>query len=144
MRFQVFAVLVFVALASSLGVAERGVEDVNTKGFFRKRSRKLTADEDWLPSAEKEERGFSLASPSRLVSKLKAKTSTVNFAGAKTGKLSNTQIKTVSREVAKEVNKNPKAWPTIKTGLKILFGTALFALIAAGVYAMIHSMRNYT
>ncbi|KAG2789631.1 hypothetical protein PC129_g18403 [Phytophthora cactorum] len=38
----------------------------------------------------------------------------MNFAGAKTEKLSNAQVQTVSREVAKEVNKNPKLWPTIK------------------------------
>ncbi|KAF1791735.1 hypothetical protein GQ600_11670 [Phytophthora cactorum] len=37
----------------------------------------------------------------------------MNFAGAKTEKLSNAQVQTVSREVAKEVNKNPKLWPTI-------------------------------
>ncbi|ETP39120.1 hypothetical protein F442_13417 [Phytophthora nicotianae P10297] len=144
MRFQVFVVLVLVTMASSLTTAERSVQIRGDHGDNHlKGSRKLTAAEEWLASVDNEERGFSLSSPRGLVSKLKAKISTKKFAGAKTETLSNSQIKTVSREVAKEVNKNPKAWPVIKKGLKILYGTLLFTLIATGVYAMLQAMNNY-
>ncbi|KAG3091236.1 hypothetical protein PI124_g16668 [Phytophthora idaei] len=132
---QAFVVLLLVTFASSLTTAERH-QGVN-KAHNLKESRKLTAGEEWFAGVESEERGISLTSQSKLISKLKAKISTMNFAGAKTEKLSNAQVQTVSREVAKEVNKNPKLWPTIKKGLEILYGTALFALIATGVYAMV-------
>ncbi|KAL3671012.1 hypothetical protein V7S43_004196 [Phytophthora oleae] len=117
-------------------------KDVNGDNHVRhlKENRELIEGEALPTNIETEER-VSWSSASKLLGRLKARIN--GNAGAKTEKLTGTQVKTVSREVAGVVSKDPKAWPAIKTSLKVLYGTVLFALIAAGVYAVIHQLRNY-
>ncbi|KAG1712470.1 hypothetical protein DVH05_000216 [Phytophthora capsici] len=106
-----------------------------------KGDRELIEGGTLLTNIENEERGVSLSSASKFFGRLKARIN--GNAGAKTEKLTGTQVKTVSREVAGVVRKDPKAWPVIKTSLKVLYGTVLFTLIAAGVYAVLRQMQNY-
>lgn len=125
MRLNLFVALVLVTFAGSfisLTTTENGVlvdnvaadsdaKLVNSNKNVRhlKGSRKLTEKEEWLASVEEGERGFSLTSAKSFLSRLTARVNEKNLAGAKTEKLSNAQIKAVSKGIAREVKKNPKS-----------------------------------
>jgi len=141
MRLSLFLALIvatFVASCVDFSSAEN-VDQISDNGDnqvrFLKGSRQLaTADEWWLEEDDGEERiggGF--------ISKMRGRISTRQAAGgvAKTEKLSSGQVQTISREVTATVKKDRKAWPVIKKGLKILYGSTLSALIVVGVTAML-------
>ncbi|OWY91212.1 RxLR effector protein [Phytophthora megakarya] len=147
----VFVLIVLVAVINAESASQTNFKAsdsnpkiVNGNDFHQvtlRGSRKLTEEGEVL--VDSEERGLG-TSAKNLLSRLTGKFNLKNVAGAKPKKLSKAQIETVSKDVVKEVKKNPGAWPVIKTGLKILFGTAMFALIAAGIYTVVHQARNYS
>ncbi|KAF1772514.1 hypothetical protein GQ600_13899 [Phytophthora cactorum] len=80
--------------------------------------------------------GYRIPTPKK--DRLKGRVRTSKASGvAKTQKLNDAQVKTLTKEVATTVKKDRRTWPVIKKGLKILYGTLLAGLIIVGVDAML-------
>ncbi|KAG2841998.1 hypothetical protein PC113_g18893 [Phytophthora cactorum] len=127
MRLSVFMALVvatFVATCISFTSAESvaQISDVDDNSNLQGARKLAKVDEWWLQNTDTEERVGS----GSFVSRLKGRVRTSKASGvAKTQKLNDAQVKTLTKEVATTVKKDRRTWPVIKKGLKILYGTLL-------------------
>ncbi|POM73558.1 Secreted RxLR effector peptide protein [Phytophthora palmivora] len=122
MRLSVVLVVIWAIFAGIVDTTENDL-----KLFTDDDNRKL-GEKEWQSMSE--ERGSY-----KFINKLKAKM-TKEF-DSKTKTLSTRQVENITKEVAREVKKNPKAWSGIKKGLKVLYGTVLAGSIILGVVAMV-------